>query len=423
MDFIRGFACADICYARDGWHARSFDAEFGGGGVGCRSALQLCAECGVECWVMAIQPTERGKQVKRPPSYYLNDLSLLIFEDLYSEKPRLVKARIGGARRDVACSVVLESGRVYTVVPVSFRASRGSFVLRLYSASPVQVHEAPPAAQQTWAALHQLLVSPEPPLKDANVWRRAQDFGVGQLLVVEGPAMALGVLVNLGPVMLKVDLCAFGNHAALRSPLGMLEGSVDESRNQQEAKKKPTTRQSRPSKATKADWREHHLQVLVPAFSQRLAFVAVALLEKNWDFSLESLNAEQLSEADPVEEPAGHPFAPVPLALAVHATGLDKLEELEEMELQAALRESVLHPECDSDPELELALSMSLMEAEASADVSKAAAKVDVNGTADADASVNVDAHADANVDGRADVGLDDQPRRRGRWMRRSRQT
>ena len=112
-DFIRGFAVADICYARDGWHARSFDAEFSGVGVGCRSGLQLRASCGAECWVMAIQPTERGKQVKRPAGYYLNDVSLLIFEapEASDEEPKLVKAVIGGARRDVVCSVVLEADR------------------------------------------------------------------------------------------------------------------------------------------------------------------------------------------------------------------------------------------------------------------------------------------------------------------------
>ena len=38
----------------------------------------------------------------------------------------------------------MSHGRTYSVIPVSFRASRGSFVLRLYSAAPVQVREEEP---------------------------------------------------------------------------------------------------------------------------------------------------------------------------------------------------------------------------------------------------------------------------------------
>ena len=44
---------------------------------------------------MAVQPTERGKQIKKPPGYYLNDLSLLIFQETQDE-PKLVTAAIGG---------------------------------------------------------------------------------------------------------------------------------------------------------------------------------------------------------------------------------------------------------------------------------------------------------------------------------------
>ncbi|CAE7278989.1 Capn15, partial [Symbiodinium microadriaticum] len=397
-DFIRGFAVADICYARDGWHARSFDAEFGGS-VGCRSALQLRGSG--ECWVMAIQPTDRGKQVKRPPGYYLNDLSLLIFQETQDE-PSLVTAAIGGARRDVVSSVVLEAGKTYRVVPLSFRgsSSRGSFVLRLYSASPVQVREESPSPERTWAAFHRLLLSPEPP---PRALRRAQDFGVGRLVVLEGPAMAVGLFVNFGPVGFLADLKAFGNHAALRTLQGIQEGTRDEHRNQQDAKRQPSDK-----KKAKADWRQHHLQVHVPGFAQLLAFVAVALLEKDWEFSLESLDAEQLLE-DSMEKPPSstHPFAPV--SLEQRSGGSDGLE-LEDLELQAALRESArlaqLAPaggrepdsarSSDSDPELQLALSMSLLDEAPKSETGKA------GGCAPAD---------------------EEPPPRRGRWMRRSRQT
>ena len=398
-DFIKGFAVADICYARDGWHARSFDAEFAAAGTGSRTVLQLRASCGVECWVMAIQPTERGKQLKRPPGYYLNDISLLIFEESEtSAEPTLVKAAIGGARRDVVCSVVLEADKTYKVMPVSFRASRGSFVLRLYSASPIQVREEVPSAALAWSALHRLVAAPEPP---QGVLRRVQDFGVGRLLVLEGPAMALGVLVNLGPVGLAVDLGAFGNHAALRSAGGIQEGTVDEDRNRQDAKGAAKGKE-KGKKQAKADWRRHGLHVLVPPFAQRLAFVAVALLEKNWEFSLESLDAEQVveesSESAQPAQPGTNPFAPVALPDA-DRHDLDGLEEFEEMELQAALQESARLAEADrklpeaaqqatddtSDDELELALRLSL-----------------------ADAKVDVPA-------------VQEEPHRAGRWSRRNR--
>ena len=188
---------------------------------------------------MAVQPTERGKQIKKPPGYYLNDLSLLIFQETQDE-PKLVTAAIGGARRDVVSSVVLEAGKTYTVVPLSFRgsSSRGSFVLRLYSASPVQVREEPPSPERTWAAFHRLLLSPEPP---ARTLRRAQDFGVGRLVVLEGPAMAVGLFVNFGPVGFLAELKAFGNHAALRTLQGIQEGTRDEHRNQEDAKRQASS--------------------------------------------------------------------------------------------------------------------------------------------------------------------------------------
>eukprot|EP00439_Symbiodinium_sp_Y106_P072776 s601_g13.t1 len=412
-DFIRGFAVADICYARDGWHARSFDAEFGGS-VGCRSALQLRGSG--ECWVMAVQPTERGKQIKKPPGYYLNDLSLLIFQETQDD-PKLVTAAIGGARRDVVSSVVLEAGKTYTVVPLSFRgsSSRGSFVLRLYSASPVQVREEPPSPERTWAAFHRLLLSPEPP---PRTLRRAQDFGVGRLVVLEGPAMAVGLFVNFGPVGFLAELKAFGNHAALRTLQGIQEGTRHEHRNQEDAKRQASSSEK---KKAKADWRQHHLQVQVPGFAGLLAFVAVALLE-NWEFSLESLEAEQQLE-DSMEKPppSTHPFAPVFLEKRLGdwdgSDGSEGLRELEDLELQAALRESARlaaeaqamqaqpgQSDGDSDPELQLALSMSLVEDQAVTEAPKPE-KASDGGSCPAPAPA------------------EDPPRRPGRWMRRSRQT
>lgn len=44
-DFIRGFACADLCHTRPGWNGRSFDMEFDGmnsaASTGVRSGLKV----------------------------------------------------------------------------------------------------------------------------------------------------------------------------------------------------------------------------------------------------------------------------------------------------------------------------------------------------------------------------------------------
>ena len=58
---LPGFACVDISYAQPGFHGRSFDLEFTQG-FGTSKALRLRARSGGECWVMGIQPTERGRQ-------------------------------------------------------------------------------------------------------------------------------------------------------------------------------------------------------------------------------------------------------------------------------------------------------------------------------------------------------------------------
>ena len=291
-DFIRGFACCDICYARDGWHSRSFDLAFDGAvGVGARSALRLRSERAMECWIMGIQPTERGKQMKRPPGYYLNDLSLLVVDQ---ESGEVVAAFLGGARRDVSCSVMMEAHREYLAIPVSFRANRGPFVLRVYAASPVEVLLELPSAEMTWRSMHSLLTSPLP--KTQKTFQRMKyDFGVGQVVVVEADSMALGLVINKNPTSLMLHFLAAGNHTVLRNQSGMQEGCPDEERNQRQRASDAKAKAKAKSRG-KPNWRLFDFNALVPKFSQALVFVAVAQLD-TWEFSLENVEAQQSLES------------------------------------------------------------------------------------------------------------------------------
>ena len=52
-------------------------------------------------------------RIKKPRGYYLNDLSLLVLD----ESGQLLGAALGGAKRDVSCSVLLEPQKEYRVIP------------------------------------------------------------------------------------------------------------------------------------------------------------------------------------------------------------------------------------------------------------------------------------------------------------------
>ena len=175
-----------------------------------------------EVWTLLIAQTLQG--------YYLNDLSLLILDDA----GEVVASVLGGARRDVSCSVVMEEGREYVAVPVSFRACRGPFVLRIYAAAPVEVLQEPASPKLAWRAMHRLLMSPAPKTQ-TPFQRMAYDFGVGEVVVVEAASMALGLAVNQNPsASLSLRFVAAGNHTVLRTQGGMQDGCSDEERNQRQ---------------------------------------------------------------------------------------------------------------------------------------------------------------------------------------------
>ena len=53
-------------------------------------------------------------RLKRPPGYYLNDLSLLILDVATGD---VVSSILGGARRDVSCNFLMQAGREYLAIP------------------------------------------------------------------------------------------------------------------------------------------------------------------------------------------------------------------------------------------------------------------------------------------------------------------
>jgi len=338
-DFVRGFAVADICHARAGWHGRSFDAEFdggaasGGGSVGSRTALRVRARKTTECWFMAIQPTERGKKLKRPRGYYLNDLSLLL---VAADTGETVDLMLGGAKRDLSMSAVLDADREYLLIPISFKSSRGPFVLRVYAADAVCAQVcAPSDPALAWESLHRFVLRPVLPLSTQRLVHRLPNQA-GRLMVVEGSAMALGIVVNEhATAALSVLVTAAGNHASVRDCRGHQEGAASTARNAEGtggAAREPGRRKG--EKDAKPDWREHFLETMVPPRSMKLVWVAVALVEQHYEFSLEGISAEQLPgevlasvDTCAALEPS-HPFAARPLTGPAALSGLPGCEDV-----------------------------------------------------------------------------------------------
>eukprot|EP00927_Polykrikos_kofoidii_P065943 TRINITY_DN61634_c0_g1_i1.p1 TRINITY_DN61634_c0_g1~~TRINITY_DN61634_c0_g1_i1.p1 ORF type:complete len:983 (+),score=121.87 TRINITY_DN61634_c0_g1_i1:211-3159(+) len=435
-DFIRGFAVADICHARQGWHGRSFDAEFEGQncsveGVGSRTALRVRTRKVTECWFMAMQPTERGKRLKRPRGYYLNDISLLL---VAADTGEMVGLTLGGAQRDVSLSVLLDADREYMLIPFSFKSVRGPFALRVYVADVVSVqkfHPSDPAL--VWASLHHFVSQPTlPPRTQRLVHMLPQN--AGRVIIVESPAMALGFIANEhGTVALSIFVAASGNHAVVRTSLGQQDGEASVARNSLAGKH----RQEEPSRRKgprepKPDWRDYLIEVTIPPMSLQLAWVAVALVTTHWEFSLETLTAEQLPfEACSTDEKTGaaqsrHPFTPRPLHLLplwnlssfedAEGSGIHRKadrEDAEELEIMAAIAASVAETsgeagtspsapreslvtrdfrnECDEDEDFQLQVALAASRAETDGKGVSVVAKVEepwvIDGASEAETS------------------------------------
>lgn len=258
---------------------------------------------------MAIQPTERGKKIKRAQGYYLNDISILVLDAVSGE---LITFSLGGAKRDTCCRMFLEADREYLVAPISFRAQQGPFVLRIFAAHPVLVQtRASVPKEWTLAAIHSLVLRPNFP---PRVQRLVYNLGIGNgcLIIVEGPAMAIGVAINLhATANLRLLLSTAGNHSIVRGCAGLLEGIISKDRNDSAAKLPTKSNGRGSSKAPKADWREYLLETVIKASCQQLVFVAVALIEQHWEFNLEGVFAEQSLDYQVSTESKHDTFAPI----------------------------------------------------------------------------------------------------------------
>lgn len=235
--------------------------------------------------------------------------------------------------------MVMEAGKEYLLIPISFRAFKGPFVVRLYSASPVEVKYDIAEAAVAWLALQNLLMAAKPKTQ-VRFQRMAYDFRVGEVVVIEADSMALGLAVNPHPsAALVLRFVAAGNHTVLRTQKGMQEGRADEERNKRHseymAKAKAKTKRGQ----GKANWRLYDVEVSIPPNSQSLVFVAVAQLD-TWEFSLEKMEANQDVEWEKYETPvsSSSAFAPLPshLFMGVPNPLADELRE-DDAELQAAI--------------------------------------------------------------------------------------
>ena len=273
--------------------------------------------------------------------YYLNDLSLLVLDST----GQVIASILGGARRDVSCHMVMEAGKEYLLIPMSFKASKGPFVVRLYSASPVEVkYEIDFQAPVAWLALQNLLMTPKPKTQMC-FQRMAYDFRVGEVVVIEAASMALGLAVNPHPsASLVLRFVAAGNHAVLRTQKGMQEGRVDEERNKRHSEYMAKAKAAKTKGGQgKANWRLYDVEVSIPPKSQSLAFVAVAQLD-TWEFSLEKMEANQDVEGlektheTPAPVSSSSAFAPLPSHLFMGGQKNPLADELrEDAELQAAI--------------------------------------------------------------------------------------
>ena len=241
--------------------------------------------------------------------------------------------------------MVMEAGKEYLLIPISFRAFKGPFVVRLYSASPVEVkYEIDFQAPVAWLALQNLLMTPKPKTQGSCFQRMAYDFGVGEVVVIEAASMALGLAVNPHPsASLLLRFVAAGNHTVLRTQIGMQEGRADEERNKRHSESMAKAKAAKTKGGQgKANWRLYDVEVSIPPKSQSLAFVAVAQLD-TWEFSLEKMEANQDVEGlektheTTASVSSSSAFAPLPSHLFMGMPNQVADELREDAELQAAI--------------------------------------------------------------------------------------
>mmetsp|Transcript_43849 Transcript_43849/g.82244 ORF Transcript_43849/g.82244 Transcript_43849/m.82244 type:complete len:921 (+) Transcript_43849:168-2930(+) len=358
-DFIRGFAGADICKARMGWHARSFDVGFADGlGTGMRRILRVQATERTELYIMAIQPTERGARLKRARGYYLNDVSYALLDAASGNLQELV---LGGARRDVSSeSVFIEPGHEYIVAPFSFKARAGSCVVRLYASCPVSARLADAAQEEAalvWSSVHQFAMRPQQDLGKRvqrmmhRVYSEISGMPMGRLLLLEGESLAMGILVNEQlDVALHVSISLEANHMVARTADGLTEGV---SRPAKKEQKQKLPKGKGKGKADSEDWHEFKIQAVVLPKSQQLVFAMIPCMRMHGDYDLSLVDMQV--EEQPVSStgvqkklPRGHPFAATEFASAKLAA------------LPSAEDVGVHIPFIDDDVELLAAISASL---------------------------------------------------------------
>jgi hypothetical protein len=392
-DFIRGFANIEVCKARPGWHARSFEVGFQPGlGTGMRRVLHLHVSERTECYIMAIQPTERGAQLKRARGYHLNDVSYAL---LSTDNGSLHCMTFGGAKRDVmGDSCFLEPGREYTIVPFSFKARAGGCVVRIYSSEPVRAQlkdSSRDYAAHLWAGLHCFAMSTIN-ISECRLQRMLHRIvsnksgkHLGRLVLLEAEALAVGIVINESSEPMQIDLLLEASQMVARTPHGLSEGSPRLS----SSPKPQKNNKKRSGKGEQAeDWHEFAFQAVIPRSCQQLVFAMIPCtrMHGDYDLSLIAISAQEASSNHQATCSPEDPFSPIAAALPALSAlpssedvGFHAVDGDDDAELRAAISASLdeqgLHPEAkthddsenglvdgDDDAELLAAISASLDE-------------------------------------------------------------
>ncbi|CAK0857820.1 unnamed protein product [Prorocentrum cordatum] len=325
-EFLSSFGRADACHAKATGgnlaHTRTFEGEFApGSGLGVRGCALRVAAGGVEsvmCWLTLAQPTPRGARLLRPAmGRVLSDLGMLVI-DADSHEP--IALAMGGAWRSATCSLTLEAGCEYLVVPFSFRAWAGPVLLRVHCSSPAWVRGAPDdLSVQTWAALLSTMAAPGHPTLQTREPRRPArrsrslevDLGDGsrvtaaELVLVELEGAAMLVVCNPLDCAVLVELELEVSHMAVHTARGPQFGEWD---GQRTASGGPRAWDRQP------DWRRHSVEDVVPPASRQLVCALLAVARPCWAVDLGRCAASALPPDCAGQRPSGHPFAPQPAA-------------------------------------------------------------------------------------------------------------
>ncbi|GAB5364586.1 hypothetical protein AAMO2058_000982500 [Amorphochlora amoebiformis] len=154
-DFMSRFAEVDVCKAHRGWVARGFHEIARAHGSVSRNHLADSGEYDYHvttnettwCFIMLIQPTKRGRGRK---AIYYSDVGICVQSTSQTGVRRCEDVRLSGAVRNTQIEILFRANVKYTITPLIFNMRVGrhepeesKFVLRFFSAKPLQIQRTP----------------------------------------------------------------------------------------------------------------------------------------------------------------------------------------------------------------------------------------------------------------------------------------